>query len=164
MQDETLKVGLLMESMQAQQRLVEENLAGLRAHTRDLDTIVRDEIRRTFLEELPTLRAEADRAVDALRSAARAAGARRGLLMLAFAVACALGPTAVLWTRAPSRVELDALRSEQEKLAGNLARLRAAGADVEWRRCGDSQRLCARVDRSAPSYGERGDFLVLKGY
>jgi hypothetical protein len=30
--------------------------------------------------------------------------------------------------------------------------------------CGDKKRLCAEIDTSAPEYGERGQFRVLKGY
>jgi hypothetical protein len=164
MQDETLKVGLLMESAQAHQRLVEENLATLSAHTRDLDAIVRDEIRRTLLEELQSLHAETERTIAALRSAARVAGARKGFVALAFSAVCSFTPAAVLWNRLPSQAEIGLLSTERDALTLNLARLQAAGARVEWRRCGETQRLCARVDRSAPAYGERSDFLVLKGY
>jgi hypothetical protein len=38
-----------MESAQVQQKLIDENLAALKAHTRDLDGVVRDEIRRTLI-------------------------------------------------------------------------------------------------------------------
>ena len=30
--------------------------------------------------------------------------------------------------------------------------------------CGDKKRLCAEIDTSAPEYGERGQFRILKGY
>ena len=48
----TMKFGLLMESAQAHQKLAETHLERLRAHTQDLDGVVRDEIRRTLVEEL----------------------------------------------------------------------------------------------------------------
>jgi hypothetical protein len=35
---------------------------------------------------------------------------------------------------------------------------------MELRRCGDAQRLCVRVDRSAPAYGAGADFFIVKGY
>jgi hypothetical protein len=164
MQDETLKAGLLMESVQTQHRLVEETLAGLRAHTRDLDAIVRDEIRRTLLEELQSLHVESERTVAALRCAARVGDARRGVRAFAFAAACAVAPALVLWSRIPSQAEIHELRIQRDAVADDLARLHSAGGQIEWRRCGELQRLCARVDRTAPTYGERADFLVLKGY
>jgi len=35
---------------------------------------------------------------------------------------------------------------------------------VQLRHCGAARRLCVRVDRGAPLYGEAADFLVVKGY
>jgi hypothetical protein len=164
MQDETLNLGLLMESAQAHQRLVDESLATLRAHTRGLDAVVRDEIRRIFIEEVQSLHAETERTTSALRAAARAAGLRTGLFALAVSAVCWITPAAVLWNRIPSRTEIQVLRADRDALTENLAGLEAAGARVEWRRCGERRRLCARIDRSAPAYGERADFLVLNGY
>ena len=43
--DATLKLGLLMEGAQVQQKAAETQLEKLRAHTEDLDGVVRDEIR-----------------------------------------------------------------------------------------------------------------------
>src|SRR6202171_6593087 len=68
MDDATMKFGLLMESAQAHQKLAEAQLDKLRAHTDDLDGVVRDEIRRTLIEELQMLTAESTRATQALRS------------------------------------------------------------------------------------------------
>src|SRR4030088_3131256 len=64
--DETLKFGLLMESAQAHQKLAETHLTKLLAHTQGLDDVVRDEIRRTLIEEFQALSAESDRAARAL--------------------------------------------------------------------------------------------------
>src|SRR5258708_40242791 len=64
--DATLKVGLLMESAQAHQTLAEGQLERLRAHTQDLDGVVRDEIRLTLGEEPQALPAEATRATRSL--------------------------------------------------------------------------------------------------
>src|SRR5579863_7856981 len=60
--DAAIQLGLLMESAQAHQKLAEGQLQRLRAHTQDLDGVVRDEIRRTLVEELRALSAEAARA------------------------------------------------------------------------------------------------------
>src|SRR5271156_1986128 len=65
--ESTLKFGLLMESAQAHQRLAETQLETLRSHTQDLDGVVRDEIRRTLVEELQMLTAETSRAARALQ-------------------------------------------------------------------------------------------------
>jgi hypothetical protein len=32
------------------------------------------------------------------------------------------------------------------------------------RHCGDTSRLCVRIDRRAPVYGEQSDYLVVRGY
>ena len=50
---------------------------------------------------------------------------------------------------------LDALQIEQ---------LERQGARAQWRRCGETGRLCVRIDRHAPIYGEHGDYYVLHGY
>ncbi len=55
MDDTTMKFGLLMESAQTHQKLADAHLEKLRAHTRDLDGVVREEIRRTLVEELQDL-------------------------------------------------------------------------------------------------------------
>lgn len=74
--DATMKFGLLMESAQAHQQMAESHLARLQAHTNDLDEVVRDEIRRTLVEELKELTAESTRAAQALRRMQRTANSR----------------------------------------------------------------------------------------
>jgi hypothetical protein len=78
-------------------------------------------------------------------------------------VAAAL-PFALAWWLLPSRAELQALRATRDELAGNIARLSERGAQAQLRRCGSERRLCVRIDRSAPAYGESGEYLVVKGY
>lgn len=164
MQDEAMKFGLLLESAQVQQRSLDEHLASLKAHTRDLDGVVRDEIRRTLLEELQLLHAETARAALALQKLARAASMRAMLWSLALASLAAAIPGTVLWWLTPSSAEVSALRAQRNELAHNLAELEQQGARIEWRRCGDNGRLCLRVDRAAPTYGPNADFYVVKGY
>ncbi len=72
----TMKLGLLMESAQAHQKLVDTHLERLRAHTQELDGIVREEIRRTLIEEFQSLSAECKRAAQALNGLKRAANLR----------------------------------------------------------------------------------------
>ena len=90
----TMKFGLLMESAQAHQKLAERHLENLRAHTQDLDGVVREEIRRTLVEELPSDQ-ESSRAVQALNGMKRAAQHRGLVLSAATAPLSATLPIAV---------------------------------------------------------------------
>jgi hypothetical protein len=162
--DATMKVGLLMESAQAHQKLAEGQLERLRAHTQDLDSVVRDEIRRTLVEELRALTAEAARATQALQKI-RGAGVLRGAAWsLAAALLCTVLPIGVARWALPSAAEIATLRSRRDELAANLAKFEQQGGRIDWRRCGDARRLCVRVDRKAPTYGDKGDYVVIEGY
>jgi hypothetical protein len=161
---DTLKLGLLMETAQTQQTLVAAALERLREHTAGLDAVVRDEIRGTLLEEMQSLHAEGQRAAAALRSLQQAANLRLtawSLAILTFAVAT---PFAVAWWMLPTPAAVSALTARREQLADNIALLTQRGGNLQLRRCGTTQRLCVRIDRGAPAYGESGDFLVVKGY
>jgi uncharacterized protein involved in exopolysaccharide biosynthesis len=164
MNEDTMKFGLLLESAQAHQRSVEQNLESLKAHTRDLDAVVRDEIRRTLIDEMQALSAETNRALGALRAMGRAASLRASLWSFACAGLAALIPGALLWWSVPTPAELSALRERRDALAASIAQLELQGGRAVWRHCGEPQRLCVRIDRSAPAYGEAGDFLIVKGY
>jgi hypothetical protein len=161
--DATIKAGLLMESAQAHQKLAEGQLERLRAHTQDLDSVVRDEIRRTLVEELRALTAETTRATQALQKI-RGAGRLRGAAWsLAAALLCALVPIGVARWALPSAAEIAALRVRRDELAASIAKLEQQGGRIDWRRCGDARRLCVRVDRKAPTYGDKGDYFVIEG-
>ncbi len=162
--DDTMKFGLLMESAQAHQKLAEAHLEKLRAHTQDLDDVVRDEIRRTLVDELKSLTAESERAARALRDMKRAANLRGLVWSIGIAALCTAIPAAGAHWLLPSVSDIAALRGERDALARNIAQLAKRGAKVEWRSCGDSGRLCVRVDREAPVYGEKADYYVVKGY
>ncbi len=162
MNDDTMKFGLLLESAQAHQRSVEENIQSLKAHTRGLDAVVRDEIRRTLIDELQALSAETYRAMAALRALGRAASLRASLWSLVCASVSAVIPGALLWWSLPTTAELSALRERRDALAANVAHLESQGGRAAWRRCGEPPRLCVRVDRSAPVYGEGGDYFVVR--
>jgi hypothetical protein len=164
MEDATMKFGLLMESAQAHQKLAETQLEKLRTHTRDLDGVVRDEIRRTLVDELKTLTVEMTRAAKALRKVRRVGVLRGALWSLGLALLCALIPVGVARWVLPSPAELAALRAKRDELNSNLQRLQQLGGRVEWRRCGEAGRLCVRVDRKAPTYGEKADYVVVEGY
>ncbi len=162
--DQTLKFGLLMESAQAHQSLADAHLAKLQAHTRDLDGVVREEIRRTLIDELKTLTAETDRAARALRQMKHAATVRAFLWNLGLAILCAAIPAVVARYALPSPAELAALRAQRDSLLQNIAAVERRGGKVDWRSCGNDARLCVRVDRNAPAFGAQADYYVLKGY
>ncbi len=162
--DATMKFGLLMESAQAHQKLAETHLEKLRAHTQDLDGVVREEIRRTLLEELQELTAESKRAAQALHGMKRAANLRGLLWSVGVAVLCTAIPSAIARWALPSAREIAALRLERDQLSASIARLVQQGGRVDWRHCGDAARLCVRVDRNAPTYGDKADYYIVKGH
>jgi cell division protein FtsB len=162
--DATMKVGLLMESAQVHQKLAEGQLEKLRAHTQDLDGVVRDEIRRTLVEELQTLTAETARATRALQKLRSGTAWRGMVLSLTGTLLCAAVPIALARWALPSPAEIAALRARREELAANIAKLEQQGGRIDWRQCGEARRLCVRVDRKAPSYGEKADYYVIEGH
>lgn len=161
--DATVKMGLLMESAQAHQKLAEGQLERLRAHTQDLDGVVRDEIRRTLVEELRALSAEAASAARVLQKLRSDNAVRGAAWSLAAALACSAVPISVARWVLPSASEVAALRVRRDELTANLTRLEQQGARIDWRHCGDSKRICVRVDRKAPTYGDKGDYYVIEG-
>lgn len=164
MDEEAMKLGLLMEAAQAQQRLGQESLERLAAHTRDLDAIVREEIRRTVAEELGAVADESRRAVQALRRVRRAANLRVLAWTVSIAAVCSGVAIGEAWWILPSQREIASLRARREALIANIAQLKKRGGAVDIRRCGSRGRLCVRVDRHAPAYGAGADYLIVKGY
>jgi hypothetical protein len=163
MDNESVKLGLLMETAQSHQKIVEALLEKLKAHTQGLDAVVRDQIRRVVVGELETVRAETAGAVSALTALKRAAHARMtfwtlGVTTIALGVA-----VLVAWWVLPSPAEIAALRAERDALASNIAILDQRGARADLRHCG-TEHLCVRVDLKAPRYGESSDYLVVRGY
>ena len=164
MDEDTLKIGLLMEAAQANQKLAESSLRKLRAQSQDLASIMRDELRRTLTLELHSLADENKHAVDALRSVQRVASMRVAAWSLGLTLLCSAVPFALACWIIPSPAEIRALSARRAELAGQIAVLEGRGARMDVRRCGEGARLCVRVDRMAPAYGERSDYLVVKGY
>lgn len=163
MDDATLQFGLLMESAQVHQKSAEEQIEKLRLHVQDLDGVVRDEIRRTLIEELQMLSVESKRATDALRKIKRAASLRSTLWTILMAVLSTGIPIAIMRWTVPSGAEIAALRARRDEMAASVATLERRGGRIEWRRCGATARLCVRVDRTAPTYGEKADYYVVAG-
>jgi hypothetical protein len=162
--DATLKFGLLMESAQVHQKSAEAQLDKLRAHTQDLDGVVRGEIRRTLIEELQMLSTESRRAAQVLQRIRRGAAVRGVLWSVVLSILCAGIPVAVMRWTLPSESEIAGLRARRDELAANVAILERRGGSLEWRRCGSAARLCVRVDRKAPVYGEKADFYVVASH
>ncbi len=164
MDESTMKLGLLMETAQSHQELVLGCLQRLQAHTQGLDAVVREEIRRTVVSELGAIVQEGERAAEALRALGRSAGLR--MMWWSAVMTWLPGGLAalLLWWWLPAPDEITTLRAQREQLADAVRRLDQSGARVDLRRCGESGRLCVRVDRHAPVYGEQADFLVVKGY
>jgi hypothetical protein len=162
--DTAMKFGLLMESAQTHQRLAETHLEKLRAHTQDLDGVVRDEIRRTLVEELQQLTAESRRAAQALSTMKRAANMRGLLWSAVIAILCTAIPSAIAHWLLPSAAEIEALRARRDQLQENVVRLEQRGGRIDWRHCGDEARLCVRIERGAPIYGDKADYYIVKGY
>jgi len=163
-EDETLKVGLLMEAAQAQQALAANTLDRLREHTAGIDAIVRQEIRATLLDELQSLENDSRMAAEALRRLQRTANLRLIAWSGIVLSVASLLPGAIAWWLLPTRAEIDALGARRDELTANVARLSRQGGNLELRHCGATQRLCVRIERSAPAYGAAGDFLIVKGY
>ncbi len=160
----TVKFGLLMESAQAHQKMAESHLEKLRAHTQDLDGVVREEIRRTLIEELAELTDESRRAVQALGAMKRAAQLRGLLWSLSAVLLSTIIPGAVAYWLLPSTSEINAARTRRDQLQASIQRLEQGGGRIEWRHCGEQARLCVRVDRSAPAYGDKAEYFIVKGY
>jgi hypothetical protein len=163
-EDLTVRVGLLMEAVESQRALAHEALERLQEHAAGLDAVVRDEVRTTFTEELRALEEEGRRACASLRGLARASHMRLALWSLAIAALAAAVPLLLGWWLLPTPAAVAALRSTQDELSANVARLRQQGGRVELRRCGAQARLCVRIERDAARYGERGEYAVVKGY
>jgi hypothetical protein len=163
-EEETLKLGLLMEAAQSQQTLAATTLNRLREHTAGLDAIVREEIRTTLLEEMRALAEESRRAAEGLRRLQRRANLRWVAWSVVVLTPVSLIPCAVAWWLLPTQADIRALGAKRDELTANIARLARQGGNVELHHCGTNRRLCVRVERGAPAYGEAGDFLIIKGY
>ncbi|HEY2684334.1 MAG TPA: hypothetical protein VGI93_12535 [Steroidobacteraceae bacterium] len=162
--DDTMTIGLLLESAQTQQRLAEQSLESLRVHTQSLDVVARDEFRRVLTEELQPLDAEIARLARSAARAARNYSLRTVIFGLATTTLCALVPVGVARWVLPSTEQVAELKAQREVLTQQLQVLKAQGARMELRRCGTAARLCVRIDENAPRFGEHADFHVPAGY
>ena len=163
MDQDSVKLGLLMETAQTHQKLAEAAIEKLNEHAQGLEAVVRDQIQRALVDALKTVHAESQRAVDALQKIKRAANARVTLWTLGLTATSAAIALFVAWWVLPTPREIARLRIERDELVSNIAVLNQRGARADLRRCGTG-RVCVRVDLSAPRYGESSDYMVIKGY
>jgi hypothetical protein len=158
MTEEPLKAGLLLEAAETHQRLAEEGLRHLSAHTAGLDGVVREAIRCTLAEELAQVFTESARAAQSLHRLGRAGQLRMALWSTAIVIAAAVVPLVVLRAMVPSPAEVAALEQRRDDLVATSRQLQDAGADL--RRC--NGRLCVRIDKQAGAWGEQADYFLLK--
>jgi len=159
-----MKLGLLLEGAHANQTLAETVLDKLKAHVGELESIARQEIRSTLLEELHMVDEESRRAAETLRRLRHVADLRVALWTFGMAALSCLLPFGVAWWVLPSRGEVAALSARRDGLEAEVARLKAQGGAMDLRHCGAAQRLCVRIDRKAGVFGDAGDFMIVKGY
>ena len=159
----TVHLGLLLENAHVQQQGAAESIDRLHALVQGLDDVVRDEIRRTLIEELKGLDAEIATSITGLRRFRRAVSLRAAAWTIGAAITIPLLCAAVSGAVRPSTRRIGQLAAEQAVLERNVAMLRAAGGRVDLRRCGRRRRWCVRIDRSTTRYGRHGDFAVIGG-
>ena len=164
MDETTMKLGLLMEAAQTNQRVAESSLKKLKTATNELATVVREEVRRVAAEELQSLALDSRRASQALQEVRRAANMRALVWSVGITTLCSIIPLGLACWVLPSRNEISSLRATHAELATEIANLEQRGGRIDLRRCGAGGRLCVRVDRKAPVYGEQSDYLVVRGY
>jgi hypothetical protein len=161
--EQAMKLGLLMETAQAHQQLADASLNKLQAHTHDLDAIIREEVRRTLTDELQALSTDSRLAAQALQAIGRAANVRVALWSIGITTLCSGIASGAAWWVLPSQAQIAALRAKHDELATQISRLEQHGGRIDLRRCGEANRLCVRIDRKAPAYGAHGDYFIVKG-
>jgi hypothetical protein len=163
MDQDSVKLGLLMETAQTHQKLAETAIEKLNQHILSLEVVTRDQIRHALVDALNAVHVEAQRAADALQKVKQAANVGVALWTLGLTSTWAAIALFVAWCVLPTPAEIARLRAERDELKSSVAVLNQRGGRADLRRCG-AGRMCVRVDLSAPRYGESSDYLVLKGY
>jgi hypothetical protein len=117
-----------------------------------------------ILETVHAQQAQLHGTLASLESRSRAASVRLARWSFGVVSGCALVPALLSWMLMPSRTQLLQARLTLDQLSAAVAQLSREGGRIELRRCGAANRLCVRIDRKSPLYGESADFMVLKGY
>jgi hypothetical protein len=163
MDQDSVKLGLLIEAAERHQKLADAAISQLDEETRGLVAAMRDQIHRAVIEEMKIVRVETQGAVEALQRVKRAANARVTLWTLGLTAIWTSVALLVAWWVLPTPTEIARLRTERDELTSNLTVLNQRGARADLRRCGTGH-LCVRVDMSAPRYGDQRDYFVIRGY
>jgi hypothetical protein len=166
MNRDTVQLGLLLEPAQTHQRLVEALIEKLKAHTAGHEAVMREQIRRSFSEELAAVQTESARAVSALQAVQRAASARTTFWMLGLAAMTAAIAIGIGWWVLPNPSEIATLLEERDELQRPIDVLVSRGARADLKTCdaGRAQHLCVRVEPRLGRYGNEKDYFVIKGY
>jgi hypothetical protein len=151
-------LGRVLETVHAQQSQIHGMLATLDTRSRDLDSTMGEAVQRAFMD------AAGLRAAEKLSQIHRATGMRFALWSFGIVSACSLVPTVLTWMLMPSRAQVTQARQSLDQLSAGIARLSREGGRIDLRHCGEANRLCVRIDRKTPFYGENADYAVVKGY
>ncbi|HTV80776.1 MAG TPA: hypothetical protein VMF03_21175 [Steroidobacteraceae bacterium] len=124
----------------------------------ELGRVLEEAMQRAFTD------ASNVRAAEKLSQIHRATGTRFALWSFGIVSMCSLVPAVLTWMLMPSRAQVIQARQNLDQLSAGIASLSREGGRIDLRRCGETNRLCVRVDRKAPFYGPKADFAVVKGY
>jgi hypothetical protein len=148
----------LLETVHAQQAQLHGMLASLESRSRDLDASVGEAVQRALGPPGGL------HAAENLAQVHRTFAVRLARWAFGVVSGCALVPALLSWMLMPSRTQLLQARQTLDQLSAAVAQLSREGGRIELRHCGTANRLCVRIDRKSPLYGESADFMVLKGY
>lgn len=154
----TTSLKQMLESMHARQSEIHGMLANLDTRAREFDSTVGDAVQRAFMD------AAGLRAAQKLSQVHRASGMRFARWSFGIVSACALIPAVLSWMLMPSPGQVQQARQTLEQLSARATQLTREGGRMELRHCGAANRLCVRVDRKAPLYGDSADYMVVMGY
>ncbi len=148
----------ILESVHAQQSQLYDMLASLESRSRELDASVEQAVQRALAQPAGL------RATEKLAQMQRASTVRFARWSFGVVSGCALVPALLSWMLMPTRTQLLQARQTLDQLSAAVAQLAREGGHIELRHCGTANRLCVRIDRKSPFYGESGDFMVLRDY
>lgn len=151
-------LGRMLATVHAQQSQIHGVLTTLDSRSREFDTTVGEAVQRALAD------AAGIRAAEKLSQIHRATGMRFARWSFGVVSVCALVPALLSWALLPSRTQVLQSRQALEQVNAGVAQLARQGGRIDLRRCGAAQRLCVRIDRKSPFYGENADYIVLKGY
>ncbi|MGC1457423.1 MAG: hypothetical protein WA825_04005 [Steroidobacteraceae bacterium] len=151
-------LGQVLETVHAQQSKIHGMLATLDARARDLDSTLGEAVQRAFMD------AAGLRAAQKLSQVHRAAGIRFARWSFGIVSACALVPAVLSWMLMPSPAQVLQVRQTLEQLSVRVAQLSREGGRMDLKHCGPAKRLCVRVERKSPFYGESADYMIVTGY